>query len=169
MSTDITFPASVGNVRKGCQSSALQSLTKPSYPALARYRPLRYLRSCSDSALEDWAGSPSAAGASVISTSTIGVAGSSDAWKNRTSETFERCAGMAAGAVSDRMSHMRIVSSPEPVAIWYLMQCQSLRTVMKQCNLPVRRETDGKYALDMTVQNHGSLARPQVPNTTNSI
>ncbi len=112
MSTDITFPASVGNVRKGCQSSALQSLTKPSYPALARYRPLRYLRSCSDSALEDWAGSPSAAGASVISTSTIGVAGSSDAWKNRTSETFERCAGMAAGAVSDRMSPYanRIVS-----------------------------------------------------------
>lgn len=29
-STDITFPPSVGSVRSSCQSSALQSLTKPS-------------------------------------------------------------------------------------------------------------------------------------------
>jgi hypothetical protein len=36
------------------------------------------------------------------------------------SETFERCAGIVYIALRERMSHMRIVSSPAPVAIWYL-------------------------------------------------
>ncbi|KAL7280889.1 hypothetical protein ACG7TL_005833 [Trametes sanguinea] len=46
-STDITFPPSVGKVRSSCQSSALHSFTKPSYPALAKYSPERYRHSSS--------------------------------------------------------------------------------------------------------------------------
>lgn len=76
---------------------------------------------------------------------------------------------MAAGAVSDRMSHMRIVSSPEPVAIWYLHNCQISCVDMQRSDLPVRRKTNGKYTLNVTIQNHSSFTCPQIPNPTDGI
>ena len=50
---------------------------------------------------------------------------SEDDRKKRRSETEDLCAGMMYWVLSARRSHIRTVSSPDPVATWYLCQTMS--------------------------------------------
>ena len=75
------------------------------------------------------------------------------------------------------MSHIRIVSSPAPVAIWYLFCCWCKKHMLgywyirrgKDEVIPVRREGDGENALYVTVKHHGCTPCSEVPDTTNCI
>lgn len=121
-STLITLPSSVLSDVSSCQSSALQTLTVWSKPDDARKRPLRDMTSglglSSLSPLSSTSISPCLA--ALETSSALIKAVSSAARKNRTSETEDLCAGTVYATFRARMSHIRIESSPEPAAIWYL-------------------------------------------------
>ena len=64
-----------------------------------------------------------------------------------------------------------MVSSDAPVAIWYLWERASTLGVTEigAARVPIWRERHGKYAFDVTVEDHRCPTRSQVPDTTNGI
>ena len=116
-STLITFPSSVFNELMSCQSSALQILTVWSNPDDARYSPLfDMLEGFALSSLSPFMSTSSFAGLLVPFVNCI----SSCERNQRTSDTEDLCAGILYDTFRARRSHIRMESSPDPAATWYL-------------------------------------------------
>jgi hypothetical protein len=142
----MTFPASVARFLIMFHSSADHIRTLQSNPAVTKNKPERGRTSEEGVAVSFSVGSWLISSVSILSPLVVplvcgasrGMCGSSEVErKNRRSETDELWAGIMYCVLRARRSHIRTVSSPDPVATWYLNV--NLAQAMK-CNLdlPVR-------------------------------
>ena len=130
----MTFPASVARFLIMFHSSADHIRTLQSNPAVTKNRPERGRTSEEGVAVSFSLGSWLISSVSILSPlemplevplvcgASRGICGSSDVErKNRRSETDELWAGIMYCVLRARRSHIRTVSSPDPVATWYLV------------------------------------------------
>lgn len=125
----MTFPASVARFLIMFHSSADHIRTLQSNPAVTKNRPERGRTSEEGVAVSFSVGSWLISSVSILSPLVVplvcgasrGICGSSEVErKNRRSETDELWAGIMYCVLRARRSHIRTVSSPDPVATWYL-------------------------------------------------
>lgn len=167
-STLITFPSSVFNELISCQSSALQILTVWSNPEDARYNPLfDILAGFGLSSLSPFMSTSSFGGLLVPFVNCI----SSCERNHRTSDTEDLCAGMLYETFRARRSHIRMESSPEPAATWYLkgVLVNGVLPLVRIDCLPVWREIQGENLAYMSVQDHGRATCTNIPYPSDRI